>query len=120
MTERTGNHSAAFPDVSQVVAEAEKAVRDGAYVAVGLGVLAFQRAQVQRRQVVKELERRRGELRDGTSAQLSARLDELARSLSANADATRAQLQELARSWDEALAPTRRRLDERADALQAR
>lgn len=127
------------PDVNQLVADAERALKDGAYVAVGLGVLAFQRAAVQRRQVVKELERRRAawqghagslpldrpvsrvvdQLGDATVA-LSSRLDEVGRSLAANADSTRAQLRELARSVERAVTPARCELERQADALEQR
>ena len=113
-------HRHGVPDVNQVIAEAEKAVRDGAYIAVGAGILAFQRAQVQRRQLAKELEKLREGRPEDAAGQLTARLDEIGRSLSANAGATRAQLREIARSWDAAIAPTRRQMGERADALQSR
>ncbi len=118
-----------LPDVDQVVAAAEEALRDGAYVAVGLGVLAFQRAQVRRRQLARELGRRREEVLEqmegmpfggpaarvaahlGEAAEaLSARLDEVGRSLAANGEATRAQLQDLAKGLDQVLPPTVRDL----------
>lgn len=112
----------AVPDLNELVSEAEKAVRDGAYVAVGFGVLAFQRAQVQRRQLAQQLEKRRAELPslDRAANDLGDATTQLAASLSSNAGATRAQVREMARTWDRAVAPARRRLDERVDALQER
>jgi hypothetical protein len=121
-------------DVNQVIAEAESAVRDGAYVAVGLGVLAFQRAQVQRRELTRRIEQRRAGLgADGGPAidrfvsqlgdatlTLSNRLDEVGRSLTVNADATRAQLQELVRTVDTAMAPARRQLEIQVEAFESR
>ncbi|HVA75558.1 MAG TPA: hypothetical protein VNF71_13450 [Acidimicrobiales bacterium] len=45
-----------FPqiDVNKAAAEFNQAVKDGAYVAVGLGVLGFQRAQVRRVELTKQ------------------------------------------------------------------
>lgn len=41
-----------------------KAVKEAAYVAVGFGVLGFQRAQVRRRQLASQLQEQRPELED--------------------------------------------------------
>ena len=47
----------AFPtvDINKVAAEFNEALKDGAYVALGLGVLGFQRAQVQRVEAIFQL-----------------------------------------------------------------
>jgi hypothetical protein len=103
---RTGR---ALPDVERLVDDATKMVADGAHVAVGFGVLGFQRAQVERRR-----------LRKAASSVLPPRLDEAGRALSANADATRAQLQQLARDLDHNLAPVRNELERRASSLGQR
>ena len=46
-----------FPqiDVSKAAADLNQVVKEGAYVAVGLGVLGFQRAQVRRVELTKQL-----------------------------------------------------------------
>ena len=46
-----------FPqfDVNKAAADFNQALKEGAYVAVGLGVLGFQRAQVRRVEVTKQL-----------------------------------------------------------------
>ena len=46
------------------MADVTKTVKDAAYVAVGLGVLGFQRAQVRRRELTKELETQLGQTTD--------------------------------------------------------
>lgn len=82
---------------------------DGAYVAVGLGVLGFQRAQVERRR-----------LRKAAGSVLPPRLDEVGRAVAANADATRAQLRVLARNLDQTLAPVRHEVERRASEVEQR
>lgn len=46
-----------FPqiDVNKAAADLNQAIKEGAYVAVGLGVLGFQRAQVRRVELTKQL-----------------------------------------------------------------
>lgn len=46
-----------FPqiDVNKAAADLNQAVKEGAYVAVGLGVLGFQKAQVRRVELTKQL-----------------------------------------------------------------
>ena len=58
-----------FPqiDVNKAAADFNQAVKEGAYVAVGLGVLGFQKAQVRRVELTKQL----GELAKQLEAQLS-------------------------------------------------
>ena len=69
------------PEIQHLIDEAGKAVVDGAYVAVGFGVLGLQRAQVRRRRLQK-----------AATSTIPPRLDEIGRAVAANADATRAQL----------------------------
>ncbi|MDP9070366.1 MAG: hypothetical protein M3N68_03590 [Actinomycetota bacterium] len=42
------------------MADGPKSIKDAAYVAIGLGVMGWQRAQVRRRELAKELEERLG------------------------------------------------------------
>ena len=99
----------ARPDIERLVDDATKVVADGAHVAVGFGVLGFQRAQVERRR-----------LRKTASSVIPERLDEVGRAVAANADATRAQLRGLARDLDQSLAPVRHQLERSACALGQR
>ena len=50
--------------VDSVVDEVTNAVRDAFYVTVGLAVIAFQRAQVQRQELRKQLESQLGDARE--------------------------------------------------------
>jgi hypothetical protein len=78
-----------MPDVSTNISTLSKGVtdlaRDAAYVAVGLGVLAYQRAQVQRVELQKRLhqdlpiEQRIGDVREGV-AKGYRQVDDLAES----------------------------------------
>lgn len=52
------------------------AVKDAAYVTIGFGVLAFQRAQVRRQELMKAAEQRVGSL-DDRYREVEARLDEV-------------------------------------------
>jgi isopropylmalate/homocitrate/citramalate synthase len=127
-------------DVNKAVAGAEKVLREGAYVTVGLGVLAFQRAQVRRRELAKRIEKDRATIesqwsegRSGLTAQLNevaaqlsssgerltSQLGEVGRSVGVNVDTTRAQLLDLARAMDERSAPARRQLDQQIDTVGA-
>lgn len=77
-----------------------KPIRDAAYVAVGFGVLGFQRAQVRRREVEKRLGHRTD--------------------LGAGLEAARVQLTDLVRGLDQWAAPVRRDLDGRLDGIEHR
>lgn len=61
-----------FPD------DVSKTARDAAYVAIGLGVLGFQRAQVRRRELMNQLGRASGDLQ-GRVGELSERFGELSK-----------------------------------------
>lgn len=97
-----------FPqvDISKAAADLNNAVKEGAYVAVGLGVLGFQRAQVQRVELTKQLEEQ--------LAQLNSQFDTYITTARGQAETARAQLAdqlaEISKAVDEALAPARARL----------
>ena len=56
------------PDLNAVAADVARAARDVAYVAVGAGVLGFQRAQVHRHELGKRLATARAAMADGTAS----------------------------------------------------
>lgn len=96
-------------DLEKAAADVNRALREAAYVAVGLGVLGFQRAQVQRVELMKQLESQLTEAR--------AQLNRISADLPAPEE-VRGQLTELAKSVDEALAPVRHQLEEQFDRLE--
>jgi hypothetical protein len=99
-------------DINKLVQDAEKAVRDGAYVALGFGILGFQQAQVRRRELTKLLSQRSP--RATPPGQTGGFGDRVA----ANASVGRTQLTELAKTVDARLAPVRHQIDEQVDALE--
>jgi len=126
-------------DVEKAAADFTKAARDTAYVVVGLGVLGFQRAQVQRVELTKQLETQLAGLSgftstlnsqvdtyvDTASKQFSELRDQLVklgdfRPADAGFDATvvRVQLTELAKAVDEAVAPVRRQFEDQLDRVE--
>ncbi len=126
-------------DVEKAAADFNEALKDAAYVAVGLGVLGFQRAQVQRVELMKQLESQvdgLSELSRTVNAQaeryLATAREQLAEAraqlakLSSDAlpadrpdaAAIRSQLTELAKSVDEAVAPVRQQFEEQLDRLE--
>jgi hypothetical protein len=126
-------------DVEKAAADFSNALKEAAYVAVGLGVLGFQKAQVQRVELIKQLESQLGGLSDFSGSfnsqaesyiatarqQLSELRDQLAK-LSADViptepidtAAVRSQLTELAKSVDDAVAPVRQQFEEQLDRLE--
>ena len=78
-----------FPavDLNQAVAEINNALKEGVYVAVGLGVIGFQRAQVQRVELTKQLE---------------AQWEQLSAQLAKAVPADRSQLPDLSQQLTEA------------------
>jgi methyl-accepting chemotaxis protein len=82
-------------DINKAAADVNKAIKDGAYIAIGLGVLGFQRAQVQRVELTKQLEAQLGQL------------SSLPTTLNAQAETARTQIGEqitaLTKSVEEAL-----------------
>jgi hypothetical protein len=88
-------------DINKLVSDAEKVLRDGAYVALGFGILGFQQAQVRRRELARLLAERKPA--DGVAA---------------HASVGRAQLSDLVKNVDARLAPVRHQIDEQVDALE--
>lgn len=126
-------------DVEKAAADFNEALKEAAYVAVGLGVLGFQRAQVQRVELMKQLEAQlealgafSRSLNTQTERYLATAREQLAdmraqvARLSADvipsdrpdAAAVRSQLTELAKSVDEAVAPVRQQFEEQLDRLE--
>lgn len=129
-------------DVEKAAAEFNDAIREAAYVAVGLGVLGFQRAQVQRVELMKQMESQLAGLSAlsqtlnqqaeqylaGARKQLEEARAQLAELAKATTDAVpyeqldpaavRGQLAELAKSVDDAVAPVRQQFEEQLDRLE--
>lgn len=88
-------------DVNKAAADISQALKDGVYVAIGLGVLGFQRAQVRRVELTRQLESwlaPRGDTGDRPAA---------AGDRPALGSELTSQLSDLAGRVDEALAPAR-------------
>ncbi len=102
----------AIGDVNQAFDELNAAVKDGAYIAVGLGVLGLQRAQVRRVEMTRRLE---AALREAGPP-----LAEVGRTVEAQVDEARTQLAGVARAVDAQLRPARAQLDEGMDLLEER
>jgi predicted nucleic acid-binding Zn-ribbon protein len=130
-----------FPnlDVEKAATDFNNALKEAAYVAVGLGVLGFQRAQVQRVELMKQLDDQIGYLSGLSSTfngsaetylaaarqQLTDARDQLVKLSSeviptdiADPAAVRSSLTELAKSVDEAVAPVRQQFEEQLDRLE--
>lgn len=90
-------------DINKTAADLNEMLKEGAYVAVGLGVLGFQRAQVLRHEWARQLSNR--------STTLNSQFEEYAQTARTQAETARTQwaeqLAEYARRLDEALAPAR-------------
>jgi hypothetical protein len=95
----TGDPASAF-DVNKAAADLSQALKDGVYVAIGLGVLGFQRAQVRRLELTRQLEGWMGQ-RGETGG-----IPEAGGGPTTGSELT-AHLTELAGRVDEALAPAR-------------
>jgi hypothetical protein len=126
-------------DLEQAANDFNNALKEAAYVTVGLGVLGFQRAQVQRVELMKQLETQLASLSTFSSTfnsqvetYITTARQQLAyaraqlNKLSADAlptdlpdvAAVRTQLTELAKSVDEAVAPVRQQFEEQLDRLE--
>jgi chromosome segregation ATPase len=86
---------------AQTVDQLTSALKEGAYVAVGLAVLGFQRAQVRRVELGKKLEATLSGLPEDASAQLRP----LVSSLKDQLQTLKSQLEELSRSVEALIAP---------------
>jgi uncharacterized membrane protein YccC len=119
-----------FPeiDIQKAAADLNKALKDGAYVAVGLGVLGFQRAQVQRVELAKQLDAYFTGFNKLPSS-LNTQLTEIAKSVEEALAPAREQftkalpeitkaLPDVAKAIDERVAPARQQLDEQFDRIE--
>jgi hypothetical protein len=88
-------------DVDKAMTDLNHALKEAAYIVVGLGVLAFQRAQVRRVELTKQFEEAREQI---STEQLETQWDTV-----------RAQLVELAKLVDEWLIPARTQIGEQMD-----
>jgi len=123
-----------FPtvDIDRAASEINNALKDAAYIAVGLGVLGFQKAQVRRVELAKQLEGMpdnfgsqvdgylREARRQGRTAgtRIADDLGDFSRFLDEALDPFRGQLLELAKAIEELLAPARQQVDERIDRFE--
>ena len=103
------------------MAELSQTLRDAAYVGVGLGILTFQRAQVQRQEIKKLVEAQLGDAKGGL-AQLSGTFEDRVKVLEERIETVQEQLEaalgELETNLDTALDDLAARLPEQArDAL---
>jgi hypothetical protein len=92
-----------FPtvDFEKAATDLNHALKEAAYIAVGLGVLVFQRAQVRRVELTKQFEEAREQI---STEQLDAQWE-----------AVRAQVVDMAKLVDEWLVPARTQLGEQMD-----
>jgi ElaB/YqjD/DUF883 family membrane-anchored ribosome-binding protein len=86
-------------DINQTAADLNEALKEGAYVALGLGVIGFQRAQVQRVELTKQL-------------------NEVTEAIEEQLDSVRTRLTELAKAVDERVQPIRKQIDEQIDRIE--
>lgn len=132
-----------FPqvDVNKAAADVNNALKDGAYIAVGLGVLGFQRAQVRRVELTKQLESQLAGLGDLPTTitkqvetyrkqavtqaeqfgeQVNEQFASAGKLLEGPAEIIRLQFTELAKTLDERFEPYRRQFDQQIDRLEER
>jgi hypothetical protein len=105
-------------------------LKDGAYAAVGLGVLGFQRAQVRRHELTEQLKAQRGPLEQQMKAletqiwQLVAlieeRLNPARPAIEVQLAGVRQQLVVLLKVLDEQLQPAREELERRVSEFEER
>jgi hypothetical protein len=100
-------------DINKAAADVNNAVKEGVYVAIGLGVLGFQRAQVQRVELTKQLEAQWEEFTK-LAAKLNEQMEEYAQTSRGQAETARdqwaEQLTELTKRLDDVIAPAREQL----------
>jgi len=102
----------AFPaiDIDKAATDINNAVKETAYVAVGLGVLGFQKAQVQRVELTKQIEAQLGNLPTTINSRFEAYIDTAREQAQSARDQISEQLSELSKSLEEALSPARAQL----------
>jgi ligand-binding sensor domain-containing protein len=103
------------------MADLNKTLQDAAYITIGLGVIAFQRAQVQRQEIKKQLEAQLGEAKGGFS-KLSGTVEDRVKALEERFEGVQKQveasLSEIEANVDKAVDELATRLPEPArDAL---
>ncbi len=91
-------------------------LRDTAYVAVGLGVLGFQRAQVARRELATNVAGDRQRL----EASVRAQVEDLSSALETQLTEVREQLGKAAATLEEVLEPVAKDLEVRLDEVEER
>lgn len=91
-------------------------LKDSAYVAVGFGVLGFQRAQVARRELTTAVATDRERL----EASVRAQVEDLSSVLDAQLGEVRAQLGKAAANLEGVLEPVARELEDRLDEVEER
>lgn len=100
-----------------------KTLKDAAYITIGMGVIVFQKAQVARNDLSKQLE--------GESAKLQAQVADVLRIVETQVEeargtfkaqllVTQSQLQRLATDLDARLAPVAQDVEARLDEIEAR
>ena len=96
-----------------------QALKDGAYAAVGLGVLGFQRAQVRRQELIEQLRAAEGQLRQ-LAEQVEERVNPAIPVVEEQLNALGQQLVELAKTLETQLQPAREELERRVTELETR
>jgi uncharacterized membrane-anchored protein YhcB (DUF1043 family) len=87
------------------MADVQKTVKDALYVAVGLGVIGFQKAQVRRRELTKQVE---GQLKTAES-QLSTQRKRVEGQVAAGAE----QLEKLTKQFQQRIDPVLNTIEEK-------
>ncbi|HXW35464.1 MAG TPA: hypothetical protein VEJ87_12875 [Acidimicrobiales bacterium] len=101
-----------MPDFDEVAHTISKTARDATYVLIGLGVLAFQRAQVHRQEILEEVRKQQ----DAVGGHLKAAQDELAR-LSKRIEEMDSSVEAILDRIDSALEPIEDKLPDRTREL---
>lgn len=91
-------------------------MKDTAYVAVGLGVLGFQRAQVARRELTSTLNTDTGKLQ----AQVKAQVEDVTSAVEAQISEVKTQLAKAVTSLEGTLEPVAKELEGRLDDVEER
>lgn len=91
-------------------------LKDTAYVAVGLGVLGFQRAQVARVDLTKNLSADTGKLQ----AQVKAQVEDVTGAVEAQLSDVRTQVAKAVSSLEETFEPVAKELEGRLDEVEDR
>jgi hypothetical protein len=117
-----------IPDIEipEGAANVLRAIEDGAYIAIGLALLVFQRAQVHRVELQKQVEAYLAATRAQAGPDEPAHGDEPTTRSQADTvapdwrlDVTRAQLLAALRTFDVQVRPARQRFEDQADLLEA-